>query len=244
MTDAVGESLSALQDGEASELDLRRVLRELEQDDGLRQRWARNQLISSVIKQEPLSDSGFSLADRIREELSGEPVARVSTWRSMFKPVASVAVAATVTMGVLTGTQLYQQAVSVDAETPVLTEVASNQAPTTVFENFDNGAAPVAAGQFPELSLLASSTASQQRASSRRSCRRSSAGRIKTLAEPSTGASSPFTTTWRPRVCSSWSSSALIRLMTRSTACGHRKFSGFSSVSHPSSGGIGPAPCM
>jgi sigma-E factor negative regulatory protein RseA len=170
MTDVVGESLSALQDGEANELDVRRVLKELGSSDELRERWSRYQLAASVLNNESPSLAGFNLADKIRQQLDDEPVAKVPAWRALFKPVASIAVAATVTMGVLTGTQLYQQAVSVDDALPATAEIAANASLPAVsaFDNFDNGTAPVTANQIPEysqLSVLASSSDSQRRAS-------------------------------------------------------------------------------
>ena len=63
----LGESLSALMDGEASELDTRRVLKELsaeksEQAELLRGKWRRYQSVSAVMSGSSISNIDYSLA--------------------------------------------------------------------------------------------------------------------------------------------------------------------------------------
>jgi sigma-E factor negative regulatory protein RseA len=69
----MNESLSALMDGEASDLEVRRVLKS--EDAELDQRWQRYQLASAAMRKE--SDSGFGLVDlstSISEVIANEPV--------------------------------------------------------------------------------------------------------------------------------------------------------------------------
>ena len=69
----MNESLSALMDGEASDLEVRRVLKS--EDAELDQRWQRYQLVSAAMRKE--SDSGFGLVDlstSISEVIANEPV--------------------------------------------------------------------------------------------------------------------------------------------------------------------------
>jgi len=103
VTDKIRESLSALMDGEASEIEVHRLLREIEQNPELRLRWLSWQQIRSVVRQEPAFDRNahLELADRVRasidgeeayDEQSGGPVTAGS--RRWFKPVAALAAAA------------------------------------------------------------------------------------------------------------------------------------------------------
>ena len=50
MNERINESLSALMDGEADELEVRRLLNQLEQDDELRATWHRYQLLGAVMR--------------------------------------------------------------------------------------------------------------------------------------------------------------------------------------------------
>jgi len=136
MNDRMKESLSALVDGEADELEIRRVLNQAEQDDTLREQWGRYQLIGSVMREEPASTTDLSKG--IMQALDGLPMddvpaiaaasanesasesARVATppavenKSSRFGWLTSGAVAASVTLAVLLGAR-----VTNDAATPV-----------------------------------------------------------------------------------------------------------------------------
>lgn len=73
------ESLSAFADGEASELELRRVLKALEQDAELSKTWSRYHLIGAALRQEQAAMSsaaafGDSFSDKLRDALADEPV--------------------------------------------------------------------------------------------------------------------------------------------------------------------------
>jgi sigma-E factor negative regulatory protein RseA len=99
-----GESLSALMDGEATDFELQRVLREALQDDSIRAAWSRYQLVSSIIQQQPchpVASPGF--ADRVLSALQDDAKTSVpSVWH---KPMARFAVAASVAVAVVAGVQ-------------------------------------------------------------------------------------------------------------------------------------------
>ena len=67
------ESVSALVDGEASELELRRVLNATETDPELRTRWARYHCVSTVMRGDIGTDFRIDLSAAIREAIDEEP---------------------------------------------------------------------------------------------------------------------------------------------------------------------------
>lgn len=128
MNDRMKESLSALVDGEADELEIRRLLNQLESDDELRASWQRYQLMSELMRAdasgEGTSDETFAdidLSRGIMQALDGEPMEEVpakarpqtaevaAIGRRGINWLASVAVAASVTLAVLVGVRLNQE---------------------------------------------------------------------------------------------------------------------------------------
>jgi sigma-E factor negative regulatory protein RseA len=113
------ESLSALMDGEADELEIRRVLNQLDKDDELRDHWKNYHLMGSLMRDE--SFDSLDLTRGINQILDGElasngvadtntpPLHRESHVQKSrspwYKPLTSVAVAASVTLAVLLGVQ-------------------------------------------------------------------------------------------------------------------------------------------
>lgn len=100
------QSLSALMDGEVTELELRRLLRESE-DSQLRARWQRWQLAREAMHGRP-SPAAVDVSAAVRAAIEQEQQPQVA------KPVASLgskwtkwAVAASVTLAVLGGARLY-----------------------------------------------------------------------------------------------------------------------------------------
>lgn len=123
MNDRMNESLSALIDGEADELEVRRLLNEVEQDDELRERWSRYQMMGSLLREEPTMM--VDLSKGIMQAIDGEPMdevpareraatagsdvvatteTRSGTWKQGW--IASGAVAASVTLAVLLGVRV------------------------------------------------------------------------------------------------------------------------------------------
>ena len=116
MKDRNTESLSALMDGEADELEVRRILNQLDKDDELRGKWKNYHLMGSLMREE--SFDSIDLTQGINQALDGvnSPInheapqlkeqntvsAAKPAW---YKPLTSVAVAASVTLAVLVGVQ-------------------------------------------------------------------------------------------------------------------------------------------
>ncbi|SDN95293.1 sigma-E factor negative regulatory protein [Pseudomonas jinjuensis] len=109
--EALQESLSAVMDNEADELELRRVLAACGEDAELRATWSRYQLARSVMHREmvlPKLDIATAVSAAIADEATP---ARSS--RNPWKNLGRLAVAASVTLAVLAGVRLYHQDESV-----------------------------------------------------------------------------------------------------------------------------------
>ncbi len=106
--EALKESLSAVMDNEADELELRRVLGASD-DAELRASWSRYQIARAVMHQE-LLEPRLDIAAAVSAALAndGEPLARERV-RGPWRTVARLAVAASVTVAVLVGVRLYNQ---------------------------------------------------------------------------------------------------------------------------------------
>ncbi|MFT4906392.1 MAG: sigma-E factor negative regulatory protein RseA [Oleispira sp.] len=119
MNDRNKESLSALMDGEADELEIRRVLNQLDKDDELRENWKNYHLMGSLMRDESFDSldltrginqvldgelASHNHADTNMPRLSEESQAK-NTRSAWYKPLTSVAVAASVTLAVLLGVQ-------------------------------------------------------------------------------------------------------------------------------------------
>lgn len=105
------ESVSAVMDGEADELELRRVLAATGEDPALRERWARYQLARDVMHRQTVKP-GLDLASAVSAAIAGDEaqaaaaapgVAASSGWRQLGR----LAVAASVTLAVLAGVRFY-----------------------------------------------------------------------------------------------------------------------------------------
>lgn len=133
MNDRNKESLSALMDGEADELEIRRILNQLDNDESLREHWKNYHLIGSLMRDE--SHDSVDLTQGINTVLDGHVSSETPTAvynpkalknngdqvffeknlspleakKSLFsfvrQPLTSVAVAASVTLAVLLGVQ-------------------------------------------------------------------------------------------------------------------------------------------
>lgn len=102
------ESLSAVMDNEADELELRRVLAASD-DSELRATWSRYQIARAVMHKEllePRLDIAAAVSAALANEVVPAPASAVLTpWRT----VGRLAVAASVTLAVLAGVRLYNQ---------------------------------------------------------------------------------------------------------------------------------------
>lgn len=140
MNDKHLEELSALMDGEAAELEVRRVLVSIEKDQALCQKWARYQLASSVLKGEThgkaMNWQALDISARVAQAIDAEPAhvaqshPKKRLGMALARPFANVAVAASVSAAVILGWQSFQGQ-------PVATGPAALSLPTV-------GGAPVA----------------------------------------------------------------------------------------------------
>ena len=104
--EALQESLSAVMDNEADELELRRVLNAIDDADA-RATWSRYQIARAAMHKElliPHLDITAAVSAAIADEVSPLKAAR-GPWRSLGR----LAVAASVTVAVLAGVRLYNQ---------------------------------------------------------------------------------------------------------------------------------------
>ncbi|MFT7267241.1 MAG: sigma-E factor negative regulatory protein RseA [Porticoccus sp.] len=101
----IKEALSALMDGEASALEVRRLLKIIPADDTLRDSWRRHQISAAIMHQELSSqviDFSVAINAAIASEKSYRPAALVNHF---IKPLGRFAVAASVAAAVLISVQ-------------------------------------------------------------------------------------------------------------------------------------------
>ncbi len=109
MTEQLRESLSALMDDEANELEVQRLLGQLGEDEALRQTWVRYNLARSVISGQPVGRLNLDISQQVSAAIAADVRPAVGVWQRLSRPVASLAVAASVTaVVVFGGQQLYQ----------------------------------------------------------------------------------------------------------------------------------------
>jgi len=124
MSDQSVESLSALMDGEVNDFEFRRTLDRLAEDPELAQKWRRYQVASSALRREDTSSAGLDISAAVMtalddEEIAVQPEPAVAEEKkvvadkndgrySFWKPLSSMAVAASVTAMVILGVQKFQ----------------------------------------------------------------------------------------------------------------------------------------
>lgn len=107
MSDLVNERLSQLMDGETDDVD-GRIIDDLLQNPGRRDTWWRYHLIADILRHDTEILAHQNLADRISAALEAEPVilAPRALWqRNWVKPVAGLAIAASVAVVAILGLQ-------------------------------------------------------------------------------------------------------------------------------------------
>ena len=107
---ALAESLSALMDNQASELELQRLLKTSADDGSVKSTWARYQLASAALRQDLPQLAPADFAARLSAALDQEaphqqPSQRAHWWQTLGR----VAVAASVAGAVIVGVQQYPQ---------------------------------------------------------------------------------------------------------------------------------------
>ena len=110
MSERMRESLSALLDGEANELELQRVLSEIGDDSELRQTWVRYNAVHSACSGQEVGNLSFDISQSVREAVAAEGSSQSATnLGRLLKPFASFAVAASVAAVVVVGGQQIAQ---------------------------------------------------------------------------------------------------------------------------------------
>ncbi|CAD5109112.1 sigma-E factor negative regulatory protein [Zestomonas carbonaria] len=130
--EALHESLSAVMDNEADELELRRVLNAVD-DAETRDKWTRYQIARAVMHKE-LLEPRLDIASAVSAALASEPAHHVRSPRSVTKRwrlLGRVAVAASVTLAVLAGVRFYNQD-GIDGGAQQLAQQAPQQPSVTV----------------------------------------------------------------------------------------------------------------
>lgn len=132
--ESLRESLSALMDDAAEQLEVRRVLHASEQDPEIRRSWERYQLARSVMHKEPWHtgvDLSAGIAAALADEpaLKAAPAANSGRWKVQ---LGRVAVAASVTVAVLVGMRMVNQDPAADTATMASVERSVPAAATPV----------------------------------------------------------------------------------------------------------------
>ena len=113
MSGTAYESLSALMDNEADDLEIRRLLKQYPDQTELQGKWARYQLASAVLSGNASTVTDVDLSKQIAQQIEGEPCYEATTGQRKLKsdtprflrPMGSVAIAASVTFLVVFGAQ-------------------------------------------------------------------------------------------------------------------------------------------
>ncbi|EGG99552.1 Sigma factor RpoE negative regulatory protein RseA [gamma proteobacterium IMCC2047] len=132
MSESLRESISALVDDEAQELELHRVLASMEEDEDkeLRHTWRRYQAASFAMRRQVDCRFDMDISDRVSAALADEPAVEVeqtaekSGLARVFKPALSMAVAASAAFLVIFAVQL-------GGEGEIAEQVAAGDQPLT-----------------------------------------------------------------------------------------------------------------
>ncbi len=132
MNDKLRESLSALMDNEANELEFERILANASHNEELRETWGRYNLVRQVADGQHVALAGMDISRRVsaaiaQEELVEEEEQSPSFGQRLFRPLVSFGVAASVAATVLVGGQ---QLAGVDSPEGDNTIVRSLSVPT------------------------------------------------------------------------------------------------------------------
>jgi len=131
--DRLNESLSALMDGEADELEIRRLLNQMDDPD-LQDQWKHHHMLGAIMRDEPIGNLDLTAA--INAGIDGEtdslvadepqaPTEQVAE-KGWLKSLTSAAIAASVTLAVLLGVQ------SLDSSSTAQSGALVQQAPELI----------------------------------------------------------------------------------------------------------------
>jgi sigma-E factor negative regulatory protein RseA len=106
MSERLRESLSALMDDEANELEVERLLSRIGDDAELRQTWIRYSRVREALSGQAQSVAGLDISASVRTAIDNDGAKPGTTLRErLWRPVASFAVAASVAATVVLGGQ-------------------------------------------------------------------------------------------------------------------------------------------
>jgi sigma-E factor negative regulatory protein RseA len=146
MNERIRESLSALMDDEANELELERVLSQLHGEPRTRETWLRFNQARNAMHGEPMAHQAWDISARVQSCIADDQSASSSSFaefkQRMMRPLISVAVAASVTATVVIGGQ---QIAQIDAADPygASQSVAADASPVGMLNSL--GAVPMQA---------------------------------------------------------------------------------------------------
>ncbi|MEK0363527.1 sigma-E factor negative regulatory protein [Pseudomonas sp. CBC3] len=147
--EALHESLSAVMDNEADELELRRVLA-ADGDTEMRSTWSRYQIARAAMHKE-LIEPRLDIASAVTAALADEPAITVAKpQRFAWRNIGRIAVAASVTVAVLAGVRLYNQSevagpqIAQQAAQPSIAVPQANQGPAVLAGYSEGAGAPEA----------------------------------------------------------------------------------------------------
>ncbi len=145
--EALHESLSAVMDNEADELELRRVLA-ADGDTEMRSTWSRYQIARAAMHKE-LIEPRLDIASAVSAALADEPAITVAKpQRFAWRNIGRIAVAASVTVAVLAGVRLYNQSevagpqIAQQAAQPSIAVPQTNQGPAVLAGYSEDAGAP------------------------------------------------------------------------------------------------------
>ncbi len=151
MKDNLRESLSALMDNEGDELELRRVLKSLDGSPDDAEAWRRYHLARSLMHRDRGIDVSTDLCAGVMARIEAEPVPHESVAAAPRRHTSlsfggSAAIAAAVSLMVITGVQFYNS-----GDSAAVPEVASGGSATTASPDTASGVQPVSTSA-PEIS--------------------------------------------------------------------------------------------
>jgi sigma-E factor negative regulatory protein RseA len=168
MADRSNESVSALMDGEVADFELRRTLERMDGEPELAEAWQRYHLIRSVMRNDEVAEPKLDISSQVMASLDAEPAFQIesesqSEQRSdqdtnkfqFWKPLASMAAAASVTAMVILGVQNVEQGNQTIVDNrPAYTLPANSVSGDIVRAQFGNRNMIVENGQEPEIIRL------------------------------------------------------------------------------------------
>lgn len=167
MAERSTESISALMDGEVADFELRRTLDRMEQEPELGEAWQRYHLIRSVMRNEEVAPPELDISSQVMAAIAEEPALEIApeadtekaSERKRFqfwKPVASMAAAASVTAMVILGVQSTgtSQPDQIADTRPAYTLPTGAVSEDIVRAQFGSNPMMAEAGQMPEIIRL------------------------------------------------------------------------------------------